>query len=160
MAPYKALYGRKCRSPLCWDEVEDSKLFAPELLQKMKDQVKLIWERMATTQSRRKSYADIRRSELTFKEGDCAYLKVSPMKGVKRFRKKGKLSQRYIGPYQIMEKVGLVAYRIVLPEEYQKVHDVFRVSLLRKSFGNQEPRTVIPKGIKLQLNLTYEEKPI
>lgn len=92
---------------------------------------------MATTQSRQKSYTDVKRRELTFEEGDLVCLKVSPMKEVKRFGLKEKLSPRYIGPYQVMERVGSVAYRVVLPTEYKWVHDMFHVSSLRKSFKNQ-----------------------
>ena len=118
MAPYEALYGRKCRSPLCWDEVGKSKLFGPEIIQEMKDQVQFIRKKMAEAQSRQKSYADTRRRDLSFEEGDWVYLKVSPTKGVKHFGKKGKLSPRYVGPFQIIEKVWLVAYRVVLPDYF------------------------------------------
>ena len=159
MAPYEALYGRKCRSPLCWDEVGESKVIGPEIIQEMKDQVQFIRTKMAEAQSRQKSYADTRRRDLSFEEGDWVYLKVSPMKGVKRFGKKGKLSPRYVGPFQIVEKVGLVAYRVALPDYFGDVHDVFHVSSLKKSFGQQEPRFVDPERIQLQPNLTYEVAP-
>ena len=89
MAPYEALYGRKCRSPLCWDEVGESRVIGPEIIQEMQSQVRIIRDKMAAAQSRQKSYADTRRRELSFEVGDWVYLKVSPMRGVKRFGRKG-----------------------------------------------------------------------
>ncbi|XP_040999472.1 uncharacterized protein LOC121245466 [Juglans microcarpa x Juglans regia] len=82
------------------------------------------------------------------------------MKGVFRFGKKGKLSPRYVGPYEIMEKVGAVAYRLDLPTELQEIHNVFHVSSLKKSFEKQFPTVVDTRDISLQPNLTYEEVPI
>ncbi|KAF5472424.1 hypothetical protein F2P56_009144 [Juglans regia] len=114
---------------------------------------------MTAAQSRQKSYSDTRRRDLLFEGGDWVYLKVSPMKGVKRFGKKGKLSPRYVGPFQILEKVGPVAYRIALPEYFGEIHDVFHVSSLKKSFGQQEPRFVDPGSIQLRPDLTYEVVP-
>ncbi|XP_035540235.1 uncharacterized protein LOC118344217 [Juglans regia] len=159
MAPYEALYGRKCRSPLFWDEVGEGNLLGPEIIQEMRNQVQVIRNKMAAAQSRQKSYSDTRRRDLLFEGGDWVYLKVSPMKGVKRFGKKGKLSPRYVGPFQILEKVGPVAYRIALPEYFGEIHDVFHVSSLKKSFGQQEPRFVDPGSIQLRPDLTYEVVP-
>ena len=159
MAPYEALYGRKCRSPLCWDEVGESRIIGPEIIQEMQSQVRIIRDKMAAAQSRQKSYADTRRRELSFEVGDWVYLKVSPMRGVKRFGKKRKLDPRYVGPFQILERVGSVAYRVALPDYFGDVHDVFHVSSLKKSFGQQEPRFVDPASIQLQPDLTYEVVP-
>ena len=90
MAPYEALYGRSCRSPIGWEEVGDRKLFAPELVEKASASVKLICDRLRTAQSRQKSYADVRRRELEFQVGDSVFLKVSPSKGIMRFGTKEK----------------------------------------------------------------------
>ncbi|KAL5578475.1 hypothetical protein UlMin_020174 [Ulmus minor] len=87
---------------------------------------------MKTAQSRQKSYADRRRRPLEFQVGDLVFLKVAPMKGVMRFGKKGKLSPRYIGPFEILERIGKVAYKLALPSELYTVHNVFHVSMLRK----------------------------
>lgn len=87
---------------------------------------------MLAAQSRQKSYADVRRRELEFEVGDQVLLKVSPTKGVVRFGTKGKLSPRYIGPFSIVERVGILAYRLELPESMKGVHDVFHISMLRK----------------------------
>lgn len=95
--------------------------------------------------------------ELTFEDGDCVYLKVSPMKGFKRFVLKGKLSPRYIGLYQVTGKVDLVTYQVALPIEYEGIHNVFHVSPLKKSFRNQQPQVIEPNMVPLQLNLSYEE---
>ncbi len=88
MAPYEALYGRKCRSPICWTEVGDRALLGPELIQVTTEKIKLIQQRIRTAQSRQKSYADQRKNELEFEVGNHVFLRVSPMKGVSRFRKK------------------------------------------------------------------------
>jgi len=93
MEPYEALYGRKCRSPLYWDDVGERQLLGPELVQVMKEKIALIWKRMLTAQSRQKSYADKRHRELKFVVGDLVYLKVSPMRNVFRFGNKASLVQ-------------------------------------------------------------------
>ena len=103
----------------------------PELVQITVDIIKLIRERLQTTQSRQKSYADHCRRELEFEKGDFVFLKVSPWKGVFRFEKKWKLSPRFIGPFEILEKISHVAYRIVLPSGLSRLHNVFHVSVLR-----------------------------
>ena len=127
MAPYEALYGRKCRSPIGWFEVGETILFGPDLVHQAMEKVKVIQQRLGTAQSRHKSYADVRRRGLEFAIGDWVFLKVSPMKGVMRFGKKGKLSPRYIGPYKIIRRFGQVAYELELPQELSIVHPVFHV---------------------------------
>ena len=106
MLPYKALYRRKCQSPLYWDNIGERQTLGPELIQDTRDKVRVIKERMSTAQSRQKSYADNRRRPLEFEVGDCVFLKVSPLGGVMRFGKKGKLSPRFIGPFEITQRVG------------------------------------------------------
>lgn len=132
MTPFEALYGRRCRLPIGWYEVGETQLFGPDIVHQAMKDVKLIRERLRTTQSRQKSYVDVRRRELEFEVGDWIFLKISPMKGVMRFRKKGKLSPRYIGPYQILRRVGAVAYELELPASLGSVHPVFHVSMLKK----------------------------
>ncbi|OMO80899.1 reverse transcriptase [Corchorus capsularis] len=159
MAPYEALYGRKCRSPVCWDEVGERKLLGPEIVQQTVDKIQLIRERLRTAQSRQKSYADIRRRTLEFDVGDHVFLKVSPTKGVMRFGVRGKLSPRFIGPFEILEKVGEVAYRLALPPSLSGVHNVFHVSMLRKF--TPDPNHVIELApLPLRADLTYDEQPI
>ncbi|XP_073061749.1 uncharacterized protein [Primulina eburnea] len=154
-----ALYGRKCRSPLFWDEVGERKMLGPELVQQMVDVVALIRERMKTAQSRQKSYADVRRRPLAFEVGDHVFVKIAPLKGVMRFGKKGKLSPRFIEPFEILDRIGERAYRLALPPDLDKVHNVFHVSMLRKYVSNpihvlrHEPLDLMP-------NLSYHERPV
>jgi hypothetical protein len=115
MAPYEVLYRCKCRSPLYWDEVRERQLLGPKIVQDTKDKIALIQNRMLTTQSRQKSYANQHRHKLEFKVGDEVFLKVLPMKGVFRFDTKDKLSPKYVGPFEVKEIVGLVVYRVALP---------------------------------------------
>ncbi|OWK25887.1 hypothetical protein AJ87_49580 [Rhizobium yanglingense] len=133
MAPYEALYGRKCRSPLYWDEVGEAQLVGPEIIQQTAEKISTIRQRIETAQSRQKSYADQRRRKLEFSEGDEVYLKISPFKGVMRFGRKGKLNPRYIGPFPIVKRIGGLAYKLQLPTSIEGMHDVFHVSMLRKS---------------------------
>jgi hypothetical protein len=98
MSPFEALYGRKCQTPLMWSNVGERTLEGPNFVKEAEEKVALIRKRLLEAQSRQKSYADNRRRELRFEEGDFVYLKVSPMRGVKRFQIKGKLAPRFVGP--------------------------------------------------------------
>src|SRR5687767_7918490 len=159
MAPYEALYGRRCRSPIAWYEVGEATIFGPDLVHDAMEKVKCIRERKKTAQDRQRSYQDNRRRDLEFEVGDLVYLKVSPMKGVMRFGKKGKLSPMYVGPYKILKKVGSVAYEVELPSELAKVHPVFHVSMLRKFIGDID--SIVPsKDVLIEDNMTYEEVPV
>ena len=115
MAPFEALYGRKRRTPLYWSEIGESQLFGLEIIKEAERQVQIVRENLKVAQSRQKSYADTRRRELSFEEGEFVYLKVSPIRGLRRFKVKGKLSPRYIGPFRIVERKGEVAYQLELP---------------------------------------------
>ena len=136
MAPYEALYGRPCRLPLCWTEVEDSSISDPDLIRDTSEKVSLIRQRLLTANSRQKSYADVRRRPLEFEVGDHVFLKVMPKRGVVRFGKCGKLSPRFIGPFEILERVGVAAYCLALPPSMSGVHEVFHVSMLWKYTPN------------------------
>jgi hypothetical protein len=132
MAPFEALYGPKCRTPLFWNQTGKSQVFGPDVLKDAEKKVRMIRYNLKIAQSRQKSYADTRRRELTFEVGDYVYLKVSPMRSVKRFNMKGKLAPRYIRPFKIIEKRGEVAYQLELPKSLAGVHNVFHVSQLKK----------------------------
>ncbi|TYK29815.1 putative Retrotransposon protein, Ty3-gypsy subclass [Cucumis melo var. makuwa] len=129
MTPFEALYGKYYRSSVCWCEI------------------------------RHKSYANVRRKDLEFNVEDMVFLKVAPMKGVLRFEKKGKLSPRFVGPFEILERIGPVAYRLALPPSLSVVHDVFHVSMLRKYVA--DPTHVVDfEPLQIYEDLSYEEQPV
>ncbi|GJV12520.1 putative reverse transcriptase domain-containing protein [Tanacetum coccineum] len=127
-APFEALYGQKCRSPVCSSEVGDSQLTSPEMTRETTEKIVQIKNRLLTARSRQNSYTDVRRRPLEFNMRDKVMLKVSPWKGVIHFRKCGKLSPRYIGPFKVLERVGPVAYKLDMPRELQGIHNTFHVS--------------------------------
>nr|GEV46882.1 putative reverse transcriptase domain-containing protein [Tanacetum cinerariifolium] len=137
-APFEALYGRKCHWPLMWAEITD---------------------RIKAARDHQKSYADKRRKPLDFSVGDYVLLKVSPWKGVVRFKKKGKLAPRFFGPFEIIEKVGLVTYRLDMPEELNGIHDAFHVSNLKKCLA--DPTLQVPLDeILVDAKLNFMKEPI
>ena len=132
MAPYEAFYGRPCRLPICWTEVRESSITGPNLIRDTSEKVSLIRKRLLMAYSRHKSYANRRRQPLEFEVGDHVFLKMMPKRGVVRFDKRGKLSPRYIGPFEILERVGTFAYWLALPPSLSGVHEVFYVFMLWK----------------------------
>ncbi|TYK11888.1 ty3-gypsy retrotransposon protein [Cucumis melo var. makuwa] len=159
MTPFKALYSKCCRSPVCWGEVGEQRLMGPELVQSTNEAIQKIRSRMHTAQSRQKSYADVRRKNLEFDVGDKVFLKVAPMKGVLRFERRGKLSPRFVGPFEILKRIGPVAYRLALPPSLSVVHDVFHVSMLRKYVP--DPSHVVDyEPLEIDENLSYTEQPV
>ena len=137
MAPYEALYGRRCRTLLCWMELNEHKVIGPDIVKDTEDKVRVIQQRLKAASDRQKSYADLKRKIIVYEVGDKVFLKVSPRRKIFRFGKRGKLSLRFIGPYEILERIGLVAYRLALPPELAKLHDVFHVSMLRKYHSDE-----------------------
>ncbi|GKB89047.1 putative reverse transcriptase domain-containing protein [Tanacetum coccineum] len=137
-APFEALYGIKCRSPILWEEIKDKR---------------------KATRDRQKSYADRIRKPLEFSVGDHVLLKVSPWKGVVRFGKKGKLAPRFVGPFEITERIGPVAYRLRLPHELNDVHDTFYVSNLKKCLADQTIHVPL-KEIQVDAKLNFVEEPV
>ena len=139
-------------------------MFGPDLIKDSKEKVKLIRDRLKIAQARQKSYADLKCKEVTYEIGDRAYLRVSPLRGVKRFGVKGKLAPRFVGPYRILERMGEVAYKLELPEGLSRVHDVFHVSQLKKCHAEMADiplRDTVPlEAIQLDNDLTYEENPV
>jgi hypothetical protein len=127
MALYEALYGWQCRTPLFWSQTGENQVFGLEVLKDAEKQVQMVHKNLKVAQSRQKSYADKRRRDLSFEIGDFVYFKVSPMSGTRRFRVKGKLSPRYIGPFKIIDHKGEVAYQLELPPQLSEVHDMFHV---------------------------------
>ncbi|GKA29326.1 putative reverse transcriptase domain-containing protein [Tanacetum coccineum] len=144
-APFEALYGRKCRSPILWAEIGESSLIGPELIQETTGKVVLIKEKLKAARDRQKSYADNRRKPLEFEVGDRVMLKVSPWKGVICFGKKGKLAPS--------------SYRLRLPEELSVVHDTFHVSNLKKCLADASLHVPLDE-IKVDKTLRFVEEPV
>nr|GEZ67694.1 retrotransposon protein, putative, Ty3-gypsy subclass [Tanacetum cinerariifolium] len=156
-ASFKALYGRKCRSPVCWAEVRDVQLTGPEIIHETTEKIVHIRQHLQASRYQQRSYANVRLLEFQF--GDRVMLKVSLRKGVIRLRKQGKPNPRYIGPFKIFERIGPVAYRIELPEELKNVHNTFHVSNLKKCLSDES--LVIPmKELRLDDNLNFIEEPV
>ncbi|GKD99925.1 putative reverse transcriptase domain-containing protein [Tanacetum coccineum] len=145
-APFEALYGRKCRSPVCWTEVGEAQILGPELIQETTEKIVQIKQRMQAARDRQKSYADLKRKPMEFQVGDKVMLKVLPWKGVVRFGKWGKLNPRYVGPFKVLEKVREVSYKFELPEELSRVHNTFHISNLKKCYVD-EPLAVPLDGL-------------
>ena len=127
MPPFEAMYGRRCRSPICWEEVGDQGLLGPDLVQETIEKIRIIKKRMVASQNRQMTYADKRRVPLKFFIGDKIFLKVFPMKGVVWIGKSNKLNPRYAWPFKILERIGPLANRLALPREMKKIHNVFHV---------------------------------
>ncbi|KAK8512376.1 hypothetical protein V6N12_037376 [Hibiscus sabdariffa] len=159
MAPFEAVYGRRCRTPLCWSGLGENKVLGPQMIQDTEKQVRVIHDRLKQAFDRQKAYADTKRRDIRHEVGDKVFLKVSPWKKILRFGKKGKLSPRYIGPFEVLEKVGTVAYRLALPPQFDKIHNVFHVSMLKKY--RPDPSHVLePEEVELNPDLSYEEEPV
>ncbi|GKA89738.1 putative reverse transcriptase domain-containing protein [Tanacetum coccineum] len=158
-APFEALYGRKCRSPVCWAEVGEAQLTGPDLIQETTEKIIQIKQRIQAARDRQKSYADLKRKPMEFQVGDRVMLKVSPWKGVVRFGKRGKLNPRYVGPFKVLEKIGSVAYKLELPQELSRVHNTFHVSNLKKCYSD-EPLAVPLEGLHIDDKLQFVEEPV
>ncbi|GJZ82978.1 putative reverse transcriptase domain-containing protein [Tanacetum coccineum] len=158
-APFETLYGWKCRSPVCWAEVEDAQLTGPELIHETTEKIVQIKQRIQAARDRQKSYADVRRKPLEFQVGDRVMLKVSPWKGVVCFGKRGKLNPRYIGPFKVLANVGTIAYRLELPQQLSWVHSTFHVSNLKKCLSD-EPLAVPLDEIHIDDKLRFVEEPV
>ncbi|GKC31103.1 putative reverse transcriptase domain-containing protein, partial [Tanacetum coccineum] len=158
-APFEALYGRKCCSPIMWAEVGEGQLIGPELVQETSEKISQIKDRLKAAHDHQKSYANKRRKPLKFSVGNYVLLKVSPWKGLVRFGKKGKLAPRFVGPFEIIKKVGPVAYRLDLPKELDGIHDKFHVSNLKKCLV--DPTLQLPLDeIRVDDRLNFMEEPV
>jgi hypothetical protein len=132
MAPFKVLYKRQCPTPLNWIEPVDMVIFGPDLVEEAEETVHSIQGNLKAVKSHQETYVNKRHRPLEFKVGDHVYLRVSPMKGMKRFGVKGKLAPHYIRPFPILKKCGTVAYKLDQPPSLAGVHDIFHISQLKK----------------------------
>ena len=159
MTPFEALYRRKCRTPVCWDEMGERKINDMELIEISFEKIRIVRERLKVAQDRQKSYVNNRRKELEFEMHNLVFFKAAPWKGVIRFQKKGKLNPRYIGPFRIIERIGPVAYRLELPSKMNRIHNVFHVSMLRKYVLDPSHILEAPP-IELNEDLSFEVQPV
>ena len=152
------LYGR-CMTPLCWNQDGESLVLGLEFLQQTSDKDKAIQDRMKATYSRQKSYADKRRWHLEFEAKDHVFLRVTPTAGIERAIKSRKLTLRFVGPYQILRRIGIAAYKIALPPHLANLHNVFHVSQLRKYITS--PSHVLESDdIQIREDLTVNTGPV
>jgi hypothetical protein len=145
--------------PFVLESNRESQVFGPEVLKDAEKQVQMVRESFKVAQTRQKSYADKRMRDLSFEIGDFVYLKVSPMRGTRRFKVKGKLAPRYLGPFKIIDRKGEVTYQLELPPQLSDVHDVFHMSQLKKCL--RVPEEQLPmEELDLGGDLTYSKRPI
>ena len=149
--------GKKFRSSLYWDEVGERRILGPELVQQNKEKIELIRQRLVAAQNRQSKYANQHRRDTKFEIGDLVLLKVSPWKGILRFGKKGKVSSRFIGPFEILKRVGKVAYELELPPNLQNIHNVFHVSMLRR-YHPDVSHAIEYETVEIRPYLSYEEQ--
>jgi hypothetical protein len=159
MTPLEVLYRHRWRNPLNWIEPGEKVIFGPDLVEEGESIVHRIQENLKAVKSRQETYANKRHRPLEFEVGNHVYLRVLPMKGVKRFEVKGKLAPRYIGPFPILDKCGTVAYKLDLPLSLAVVHDIFHVSQLKKCL-KAPVDVVLPEVTPLEVDLSYPEHPV
>ena len=156
--PYEVLYGWRCRTPVCWTKLNEHKVIGPDIVKDTKEKVQVIGQRLKAASDLQKSYADLKRRNIEYEVGDKVFLKVSPWRKILRFGQKGKLSPRFIGPYEILERIGPVAYQLALPPELAKLHDVFHVSMLRR-YRSNESHILPVQEVQVHADFSYDEEP-
>ncbi|GJS51233.1 putative reverse transcriptase domain-containing protein [Tanacetum coccineum] len=159
VAPFEALYRRKCRSPVCWAEVGDAQLIGPAIIHETTEKIVQIKNRIQAPRDRQKSYANIRRKPMVFQVGDKVMLKVSPWKGVVRFGKRGKLNPRYVSPFKVIERVEMVAYKLELPQQLSRVHNTFHVSNLKKCLSDKS-LVILLEELHVDEKFHFVEEPV
>jgi hypothetical protein len=159
MALFKVLYERRCRTPLNWIEPGEKVIFGSNLIEEAEATIRHIQDNLRAEKSCQETYTNQRHRPLEFKIGDHVHLRVSPMKGVKRFGMEGKLAPRYIGPFPILEKCGTVAYKLDLPPSLARVHDIFHMSQLKKCL-KASMDVMLLEVTPLKADLWYPKYPI
>ena len=157
MAPYEALYGRKCRTPVCWTYLNEHKVIGPDIVKETEEKFRVIQQRLKAASDRQKSYVDLKRKDIEYEAEDKVFLKVSLWRKILRFRKKGKPSPRFIEPYEILERIEPVAYRLALSPELAKLYNVFHVSMLRR-YLYDESHILPVQDIQMHLDFTFDEE--
>jgi hypothetical protein len=159
MARFKVLYRCPCRTPLNWIEPVENVIFGPDVIEEAEATVRRIQDNLKGTKSCQETYANKRHRPLEFEVGDHVYLRVLPMKGVKRFGVKGKLAPHNIGPFPILEKCGTMAYKLDQTPSLAGIHDIFHMSQLKK-YLKAPMDVVLPEVTPLEADLSYLEHPI
>ncbi|XP_052481236.1 uncharacterized protein LOC128035509 [Gossypium raimondii] len=159
MASYEALYGRKYRTLLCWTELGERRILGPELVSETKDNVRLLRDHLKVTSDRQKSYVNLKRKDVKYFVEGFVFLKVSPWKKVLRFDRKGRLSLRLIGSYQILKRMRPVAYQLKLLTKLDRIYDLFHISMLRRYQSNPY-HIVSVEEINFRPDLMYEKEPV
>ncbi|KAA3476245.1 DNA/RNA polymerases superfamily protein [Gossypium australe] len=159
MAPYEALYGRKCRTPLYWTGLSEKQIHGVDFVRETKEKVNVIRDYLKAASDRQKSYTYLKRKEVEFHIGDKVFLKVSLWKKILRFGRKGKLSPRFIGSYEVIKRIGPVAYQLALPAEFERIHNVFHVSMLQR-YHSDPSHVISPTEIEIRTDMTNGEEPI
>ena len=139
-------------------ELNEHKVIGPDIVKDTEEKVQVIRKRLKVASDRQKSYADLKRRDIEYEVGDKVFLKVSSWKKILQFGQKGKLSPRFIGPYEILERIGPMAYRLALPPELAKLHDVFHVSMLRR-YRSDESNILPVQEIQVHEDFSYDEEP-
>ncbi|XP_070019552.1 uncharacterized protein [Nicotiana sylvestris] len=159
MAMYEAFYGRRCHSPVGWFELGEARLLGTYLVRDVLEKVKVIQERLHIAQSGQNSYADQKVRDVAYTKGEKVLLRMLPVKGMMRFGKKVKLSPRFVGPFEILERIREVVHRLALPPNLVGVHLIFHVSIFRK-YHEDRSHVLDFSTVQLHENLTYEEEPV
>ena len=149
MVPYEALYGRRYRTSVSWIELNEHKVIGPDIVKDTEAKVQVIRQRLKAASDQQKLYSDLKRKDIEYEVCYKVFLKVSPWRKVLRFGKKGKLSSRFIGPYEVLERIEPMAHQLALPLELAKLHDVFHVSMLRK-YHSDESHILTVQEVQVQ----------
>ena len=157
MALYETLYGQRCRTLVCWTELNVHKVIGPDIVKDTEEKVQVIWQRLKVANDRQKSYADLKRRDIEYEVEDKVFLKVSSWRKILRFGKKDKLSSRFIGSYEILEQIGSVAYHLALPLELTKLHNVLNVSMLRR-YRSDGSHILPVQAVQVQADFSCEEE--
>ena len=157
MAPYETLYSRRCRTLVYWTELNEHRVIGPDIRKDIEMNVQVIRKRLKAASDRQKSFSDLKRRDIEYEVGGKVFLKVSMWRKILRFGKKGKLNPRFIGPNEILERIGPVAYRLALPPELAKLHNVFHVLILRR-YHFDGSHILLVQDIQIHVDFSYDEE--
>ena len=152
MALYEALFGRRCRTLVCWTTLNEHKVISPDIVKDT--EVQVIRKSLKVASDRNKSYIDLKMKDIEYE----VFLKVSPWRKVLRFGKQGKLSPRFISPYEVLQRIEPMAYHLALPLELANFHDVFHVFMLQR-YRSDESHILLMQEVQVNQDYSYDEEP-